>query len=81
MNKTMFAAILSVGLLLFGVIATAYEIMPDAAALMKSKGTYLKNTSSGKTKNHNSKICGDQLCTSLQDSSFGLKKGQTNRDP
>jgi hypothetical protein len=79
MNKTMFAAILSVGLLLFGAIAVAYENMPNAAALMKSKGTYLKSTNNP-TRPHDTKICGDKLCTTLKDASFALKKGQTNRN-
>lgn len=78
MNTTMFAAILSVGLLLFGVVATAYEMVPDAEAV-KSKGKYLKDTATSK-KHSNSKVCGDQLCEGLVQSSTALKKGQTNRD-
>ena len=79
MNKTMFAAILSVGVLLFGAIATAYEAVPDANAV-KSKGTYLKDTSSSKSRKHASKVCGDELCTHLSDASIGLRKGQIHRD-
>lgn len=77
MNKTMFAAILSIGVLLFGVIATTYQMIPDAEAI-KAKGTYLKDTSFSK-KHSPSKVCGDQLCESLADASTGLRKGQISR--
>jgi len=78
MNKTMFAAILSVGVLLFGMIATTYEMVPNAHAL-KAKGTYLKDTANVKSHKHASKVCGDKLCSIIQDASIGLRKGQTSR--
>jgi len=78
MNKTMFAAIISAGVLLFGVIATAYEIVPDAQA-MKSKGNYHKDSSSAKKLKRSTKICGDQLCGDIKDSSTQLRKGQVSR--
>ncbi len=77
MNKTMFAAILSIGVLLFGVIATTYQMVPDAEAI-KARGTYLKDISFGK-KHSPSKVCGDQLCEGLTDASTGLRKGQVSR--
>lgn len=79
MNKTMFAAILSVGMLLFGVIATAYEVVPNADAL-KSRGSYIKDTSSAKNHKHATKVCGDKVCTDMKDATYALRKGQTNRD-
>lgn len=78
MNKTMFAAVLSAGLLLFGVVATAFEFVPDAQAV-KSKGTYLKDTSTSK-KHSNSKVCGMDLCNGLKQASTGLQKGQQSRN-
>jgi hypothetical protein len=77
MNKTMFAAILSIGVLLFGVIATTYQMVPDAEAI-KARGTYLKDTSFSK-KHSSSKVCGDQLCDSITNASTALKKGQISR--
>ena len=79
MNKTMFAAILSVGVLLFGIIATTYEVVPNAHAI-KAKGSYLKDII-GKPNRHReySKVCGDELCTNIKEASTGLRKGQTSR--
>lgn len=78
MNTTMFAAILSVGLLLFGVIATTYQMVPDAEAL-KARGTYLKDVGTWKKDRAPSKVCGDELCSSLNDASIALRKGQISR--
>ncbi|MGQ0605609.1 MAG: hypothetical protein ACT4OD_01465 [Candidatus Nitrosotenuis sp.] len=77
MNKTMFAAMLSIGVLLFGVIATTYQMVPDADAV-KAKGTYLKDIRLS-LKHTSSKVCGDQLCEGLNDASTGLRKGQISR--
>lgn len=79
MNKTTFAAILSIGVLLLGTIATVYEVVPSAHA-MKAKGSYLKDIV-GKPGRHRdySKVCGDELCTVIKDASTGLRKGQLNR--
>jgi len=78
MNTTMFAAVLSVGLLLFGVIATTYQMIPDAEAL-KARGTYLKDVGTWKKDRAPSKVCGDELCSSLNDASVALRKGQISR--
>lgn len=78
MNTTMFAAILSVGLLLFGVIATTYQMVPDAEAI-KARGTYLKDVGTWKKDRAPSKVCGDELCSSLNDASVALRKGQISR--
>jgi hypothetical protein len=52
-------------------------MLPDADAI-KARGTYLKDTSSNQ-RHSASKVCGDQLCGALIDTSTGLKKGQINR--
>lgn len=78
MNTTMFAAVLSVGLLLFGVIATTYQMIPDAEAL-KARGTYLKDVGTWKKDRAPSKVCGDELCSSINDASVALRKGQISR--
>ncbi|WP_268542629.1 hypothetical protein [Candidatus Nitrosotenuis cloacae] len=78
MNTTMFAAILSVGLLLFGVIATTHQMVPDAEAI-KARGTYLKDVGTWKKDRAPSKVCGDELCSSLNDASVALRKGQISR--
>jgi hypothetical protein len=78
MNKTMFAAILSSGILLMGAVATAFELVPDAEAL-KARGTYLKDVGTWKKHRVPSKVCGDELCTAINDASIGLRKGQISR--
>jgi len=79
MNKTMFAAILSVGVLVFGMIATTYEVVPNAHAI-KAKGSYLKDVVGQPNKHRQySKVCGDELCTNIKDASTGLRKGQISR--
>jgi hypothetical protein len=78
MKKLMFAAILSAGMLLFGAVATAFEIIPDAEAL-KARGTYLKDVATAKKGRTPSKVCGDELCTTIKDATIGLRKGQISR--
>lgn len=77
MNKTMFAAIFAVSVLLLGTIASAI-IVPDAAAL-KSRGHWLKDVGVWKKDRAPSKVCGDELCGSLNDASIGLRKAQIDR--
>ena len=77
MNKTMFAAILSVGILLFGIIATTYSV-PSAHA-EKSRGTYLKDVGTFHKHRAPSKVCGEDLCTNIKDASLGLRKGEISR--
>lgn len=81
MNKTIFAAILSIGVLLLGTVATVYEVVPNAHAV-KAKGTFLKDIV-GKPNRHReySKVCGDELCTSIKDASTGLRKAQIGIGP
>ncbi len=74
MNFTRFAAILSITVLLVGVIATAYEFAPNAEA-KKATGKYLRDTANGK-KHSPTRVCGDELCKSLADSSTAQRKGQ-----
>ncbi len=78
MNKLMSAAILSVGVLLTGTIVAALEIIPDAEAI-KARGTYLKDVGVWKRDRAPSKVCGDELCSSINDASIGLRKGQISR--
>jgi hypothetical protein len=77
MNKTMSAAIFASVVLMFGTVASVLEMIPDAEAI-KARGTYLKDTASSQ-RHTASKVCGDQLCGGLIDSSTGLKKGQISR--
>jgi hypothetical protein len=77
MNKTMFAAVFASVVLMFGTVALVLEMAPDAEAV-KARGTYLKDTTSNQ-RHSSSKVCGDQLCGALIDTSTGLKKGQISR--
>lgn len=74
----MSAAIFSAGILLLGTIAAAIELVPDAEAI-KSRGTYLKDVGTSKKDRAPSKVCGDELCSSIKDASVGLRKGQISR--
>lgn len=78
MNKLMSAAIFSSAILLAGAIATAFEMIPDAEAI-KARGTYLKDVGTWKKDRAPSKVCGDELCSSINDASVGLRKGQISR--
>lgn len=78
MNKTMFAAIFSVVVLLFGAVASVIDLVPDADAL-KSRGHWLKDVGTWKKSRAPSKVCGDELCGSMNDSSIGLRKAQIDR--
>jgi hypothetical protein len=79
MNKTMFAAVLTIGILLFGAIASAFELTPNASALQKSKGTYLNDVGTKLKNRAASKVCGDELCSSIKDATIGMRKGQVTR--
>lgn len=76
MQKIMFAAMLSIALLSVGIVANSYHFVPSADAV-KSKGNYLKDIV-GKPHRERafSKVCGDKLCTNIQDSSTAQRKGQ-----
>jgi len=78
MNKTMFAAIFASVVLMFGTVATVLEMVPDAEAL-KSRGHWLKDVGTWKRDRVPSKVCGDQLCDSLNNASIGLRKAQIDR--
>ncbi|MEM2160020.1 MAG: hypothetical protein QXN55_03595 [Candidatus Nitrosotenuis sp.] len=78
MNKTMLAAIFSVVILMFGAVASAIDLVPDASAL-KSRGHWLKDVGTWKKDRVPSKVCGDQLCGSINDASIGLRKAQIDR--
>jgi len=79
MNAIMFAAIFAIGVLMLGTIASAIHIVPDAAAL-KSRGHWLKDVSAKPHRERAySKVCGDELCGSLNDASTGLRKAQIDR--
>lgn len=74
----MLAAIFSVVILMFGAVASAIDLVPDAAAL-KSRGHWLKDVGTWKKDRVPSKVCGDQLCGSINDASIGLRKAQIDR--
>jgi hypothetical protein len=71
----MSAAVFSIVVLLLGVIATAYDLVPNAEAV-KAKGKYLKDVGTWKKNRTPSKVCGDELC-SINDTSIGLRKGES----
>lgn len=74
----MFAAVFSAGVLLFGAIASVIDPIHDADAV-KSRGHWLKDVGTWKKQRAPSKICGDELCSSLNDASIGLRKAQIDR--
>jgi len=78
MNKTMFAAIFASVVLMFGAVASVIELVPDASAL-QSRGHWLKDVGTWKKNRVPSKVCGDELCDSLNNASIGLRKAQINR--
>jgi hypothetical protein len=76
MQKIMFAAILSIALLTVGIVANSYHLVPSADAV-KSKGKYLKDIVGKPNRDRSySKVCGDQLCTKIQEASTSQRKGQ-----
>ena len=76
MQKIMFAAILSIALLSVGIVANSYHFVPSADAV-KSKGNYLKDIVGKPNRDRSySKVCGDKLCTKIQDATTSLRKGQ-----
>lgn len=78
MNKTMFAAIFAAVVLMFGAVASVIDLVPDAEAL-KSRGHWLKDVGTWKKNRAPSKVCGDELCGSLNDASIALRKAQIDR--
>jgi hypothetical protein len=74
----MSAAIFSAVVLMVGTVATVIEFVPDADAL-KSRGHWLKDVGTWKKNRVPSKVCGDQLCGSMNDASIGLRKAQIDR--
>ena len=73
----MLAAIFSIVVLMFGTI-TSVILIPDASAL-QSRGHWLKDIGTWHKNRAPSKVCGDQLCDSLNSASIGLRKAQIDR--
>lgn len=78
MSKIMHAAIFSIVVLMFGTIVSVIDPVPDASAL-QSRGHWLKDVGTWLKHRAPSKICGDQLCDSLNGASIGLRKAQIDR--
>lgn len=78
MSKIMHAAIFSMVILMFGSVVSVIDPISDASAL-KSRGHWLKDVGTWLKNRAPSKICGDQLCDSLNSASIGLRKAQVDR--